>query len=115
MASQELKRNVSVKKPSVFVSNLPFEISEAVVRDAFWEIAEIDPEHVELLKKSLFGGRTKTCGLGVVTLHSEEEVKKAMEKLDGQLVLGRPMIIRLNKFESDDPNYIHVDASAAVK
>ncbi len=54
-----LTKSVSVKKPNVYVSNLPFEVSESVIRDAFWEGAAIDPLNVELLLKSLPSGRVR--------------------------------------------------------
>ncbi len=63
-----------------------------------------------LLSASIFvvlAFQSKTCGLAVVTLKSQEDVHIALAKLDGYNVLNRPMIIRLDKFTEDDPAYTH--------
>ncbi len=54
-----LEKSGSLRKPTVYISNLPFEVSDSVVRDAFWEGAALDPEGVELLRKSLPTGRVR--------------------------------------------------------
>lgn len=62
-------------------------MSSHFVHDAFYEGAQLEPESVEVLRMGL--ARKKTCGLAVVKLHTESDVTKAKEKMDGYSVLGR--------------------------
>mmetsp|Transcript_16402 Transcript_16402/g.35465 ORF Transcript_16402/g.35465 Transcript_16402/m.35465 type:complete len:134 (+) Transcript_16402:163-564(+) len=96
----------------VYVSNLPFQVSEHFVIEAFSEGAGLEPSAVEMLKKGLAHGYMKSCGLAAVTMRSEEDAKLAVEKLDGKIVLGRPMIVRADKFVEDDAAYKMLDETA---
>ena len=60
---------------------------------------------VEILMRGVPGGAKKACGLATVKFSSDEDTLKALEKMDGYLLLGRPMIVRSDKFVGDDPNY----------
>uniref|UniRef100_A0A7R9VC27 RRM domain-containing protein n=1 Tax=Chlamydomonas euryale TaxID=1486919 RepID=A0A7R9VC27_9CHLO len=97
----------------LYVSNLPHEVSEHFVHDAFYEGAQLEPESVEVLRMGMPHGHKKTCGLAVVKMKSLEDVANARDKLDGRMLLGRPMIIRNDKFVEDDPNYYHGKESEA--
>mmetsp|Transcript_13524 Transcript_13524/g.28307 ORF Transcript_13524/g.28307 Transcript_13524/m.28307 type:complete len:119 (+) Transcript_13524:53-409(+) len=91
----------------LYISNLPHEVSDHFVSDAFYEGAQLEVESVEVLKMGMPHGHKKTCGLAVVKMRTEADVAKAKEKMDGYSVLGRPMIVRDDKFVNDDPNYYH--------
>jgi RNA recognition motif-containing protein len=56
------------------------------------------------MKKGI-NGRLRSNGLACVTLTTEDAVATACEELDGVDVLGRPLIVRLDKFEKDALNY----------
>lgn len=55
-------------------------------------------EHVEVLKKGKTD-RLRSAGLACVTLDSEEDKFSCCRKLDGKELFGRPMGVKLHKFE----------------
>ena len=56
------------------------------------------------MKKGI-NGRLRSNGLACVTLTSDDAAATACKELDGADVLGRPLIVRLDRFEKDMLNY----------
>lgn len=67
---------------------------------------------IELLKKGA-PFRRRQSGLAVVHLN-DADVGRSCEMMDGKQVLGRPMIVRQDRFVEDDINY-DPSALAAAK
>ncbi|KXZ45033.1 hypothetical protein GPECTOR_59g641 [Gonium pectorale] len=97
--------------PVVYVSNLPYEATYDSVEAAF-EKEGIEVERIELLRKGA-GTRTKVCGLAAVTLLDGADPDAICKKMDGKSCLGRPMIVRLDKFCADDLAYTPTKQPAA--
>jgi hypothetical protein len=74
---------------------------------------------VQLLKKGSFN-RCSNSGLACITLAKHSDVERCCDVMDGKAIYGRPMIIRKDKFVSDDPAYdcstaeAHEDRTAAA-
>lgn len=54
--------------------------------------------HVEVLKKGK-ATRLKSSGLACVTLEATQDSGACCEKLDGKELYGRPIAVKVNKFE----------------
>ncbi|GFR52691.1 hypothetical protein Agub_g15317 [Astrephomene gubernaculifera] len=89
--------------PVVYLSNLPYEATHDSV-EAEFEKEGYDVERIELIKKGA-GSRTKACGLAAVTLKEGTDPDVCCKKMDGKSLFGRPMIVRKDKFCSDDLAY----------
>jgi RNA recognition motif-containing protein len=68
---------------------------------------------VQLLKKGSFN-RCRNSGLACVTITCSGDVQHCCNLMDGKQIYGRPMIVRKDKFEADDPAYDSTTAVAAV-
>ena len=91
------------------------EVASESLAEAFWAGAQVEVASVEVLMRGVPGGQKKPCGLATVKFNTEEDLSKALDKMDGYLLYGRPLILRRDKFVSDDPNYKpHQDESAAA-
>jgi hypothetical protein len=61
--------------------------------------------NVQLLKKGSFNRHHLNSGLACISLTSQLDVDNSCKILDGQQLLGRPMIIRRDKYEPDNHSY----------
>jgi RNA recognition motif-containing protein len=118
------------------LSNLPYEATESTIRDVFeeqavpvvrtaqvldlqqpaWQCQDNLPllqASVQLLKKGP-SGRQRNSGLACITLGRPADVARCCQEMDGAEVLGRPMIVRPDKYEQDDPGYVRPSGSAAA-
>ncbi|RVD84697.1 uncharacterized protein DFL_006426 [Arthrobotrys flagrans] len=86
----------------VMVANLPYELSEAALKDLF---AAYNPESAKIAlrpiprfmvrKLQARGEARKGRGFGFVTLPSEEMQKKAVEEMNGKVVEGREIAVKV--------------------
>jgi len=96
-AERQKKYGDEVSPPSdtIFVGNLPFDASEAVVSDFFNTAAEVQSLRLPTDPES---GRPK--GFGYVTFASIDDAKKAYEQLNGESIEGRQ--VRLDYAKARD-------------
>lgn len=80
----------------LYVGNLSYESTAESLRQSFSEFGEVTDAHVVMDRES---GRSR--GFGFVTMGSAQEAQKAMEKMNGAMVDGRPL--RVNEAE-ERPN-----------
>ncbi len=76
----------------LYVGNLSFHTSEDSIRAAFAEIGEVTDVHIVLDRVS-----GKSRGFAFVTMGSTEATNKAIERMNGAVVDGRPL--RVNEAE----------------
>lgn len=88
-----------IPQPLVYLSNLSYEATPVLVQALFAE-EKITARSVEVIKKGVFG-RQKSSGLAAVMLSNMDDVDLACSKVDGKLLLDRPVIVRRDKFEED--------------
>ncbi|KAH8910763.1 RNA-binding domain-containing protein [Coniochaeta sp. PMI_546] len=98
-AERQKKYGDEVSPPSdtLFVGNLPFDASEAIVSDFFNTAAEVQSLRLPTDPES---GRPK--GFGYITFASIDDAKKAFEQLNGESIEGRQ--IRLDYAKARDNN-----------
>lgn len=72
----------------LFVGSLPYSVDDKRLEDFFSEIGEVVSANVIFERET---GRSK--GFGFVEMSSEEDAKKAIEKLNGQDFDGRKVIV----------------------
>ena len=77
---------------NIFVGSLPYDLSEAELRDTFEKYGEVSSVKVITDKIS---GRSK--GFGFIEMPDDESAKKAMEDLNGSEIHGRSIVV--NKAE----------------
>lgn len=84
----------------VHISNLPFSVTEAEVRELFEVFGPV--ERVKLATDRRTG---RPRGFGDVTMADEVQAWKAITNLDGQELLGRPLkvSIKLPRGKRPDP------------
>lgn len=80
----------------LYVGNLSYDSTAEGLRQSFSEFGEVADAHVVMDRES---GRSR--GFGFVTMGSAAEAQKAMEKMNGALLDGRPL--RVNEAE-ERPN-----------
>jgi len=76
----------------LYVGNLSYESSAESLRSAFAEFGEVTDAHVVMDRES---GRSR--GFGFITMATAQDAQKAMEKMNGAVVDGRPL--RVNEAE----------------
>ena len=72
----------------LYVGNIPFKATEADIRALFAECGEVSS--MNLVTDTRTG---KPKGLAFVVMASEGEARKAIEALNGTLLLGRPLSV----------------------
>ena len=72
----------------LYIANIPFKATEESVRGLFAEIGEV--VSFNLVTDARTG---KPKGFAFVTLASDDEARKAIEALNGTLLLGRPLSV----------------------
>jgi RNA recognition motif-containing protein len=77
---------------NIFVGSLPYDLSEAELKDIFEKFGEVSSVKIITDKIS---GRSK--GFGFIEMPEDESAKKAMEDLNGSEIHGRPIVV--NKAE----------------
>eukprot|EP00879_Flechtneria_rotunda_P004958 GHRR01005233.1.p1 GENE.GHRR01005233.1~~GHRR01005233.1.p1 ORF type:complete len:126 (+),score=37.94 GHRR01005233.1:1998-2375(+) len=87
----------------VYLSNLAYEVYEGAIRDMFAQEG-IQVAKVQLMKKGS-SNRTHNSGLASVILTAQQDVDKSCKQLDGKPLYGRPVLVRRDKFEADQPGY----------
>jgi RNA recognition motif-containing protein len=80
---------------SVFVGNLPFEMTWKDLRDLFQRFGRID--HADITK----GPDGKSKGHGIIQFVHVEDAKEAMKKMDGKDYKGRSLQVKPNKKVSE--------------
>jgi RNA recognition motif-containing protein len=80
----------------LYVGNLSYESTAEGLRQSFSEFGEVTDAHVVMDRES---GRSR--GFGFVTMGSAQEAQRAMEKMNGAVIDGRPL--RVNEAE-ERPN-----------
>jgi RNA recognition motif-containing protein len=80
----------------LYVGNLSYESTAEGLRQTFAEFGEVTDAHVVMDRES---GRSR--GFGFVTMGSAGEAQKAMEKMNGAVIDGRPL--KVNEAE-ERPN-----------
>ncbi|KAJ3067351.1 hypothetical protein HDU98_009408 [Podochytrium sp. JEL0797] len=78
----------------IFVGNLPYSSRWQDLKDLFRPLG-LNPIHADVLTEN-DTGRSKGCGM--VRFASREEADKAVANLNGTNVMGRNIIVRLDKF-----------------
>ncbi|KAI8614889.1 hypothetical protein BC830DRAFT_1108649 [Chytriomyces sp. MP71] len=83
-----------VQGTQVFVGNLPYSSRWQDLKDLFRPLG-LNPIHADIMMENETG-RSKGCGM--VRFASREEADKAVQSLNGTNVMGRNIIVRLDKF-----------------
>ncbi|TPX74376.1 hypothetical protein CcCBS67573_g04352 [Chytriomyces confervae] len=83
-----------VQGTQVFVGNLPYSSRWQDLKDLFRPLG-LNPIHADIMTENETG-RSKGCGM--VRFASREEADKAVQNLNGTNVMGRNIIVRLDKF-----------------
>ena len=73
---------------NIYVGNLPYSATEDDLRDAFSEFGEVSSVNIITDK---YSGQSK--GFGFVEMASEEEAGKAIEKLNGNKLGERDIVV----------------------
>lgn len=76
----------------LYVGNLSYESTAEGLRQAFAEFGEVTDAHVVMDRES---GRSR--GFGFITMATSQDAQKAMEKMNGAIIDGRPL--RVNEAE----------------
>lgn len=100
------------KAPAPLVWNVCAHLASTVTHHSTLLLPCAVQSSVQLIKKGSFN-RQRNSGLACVVLSKSSDVDNSCKTLDGKNVMGRPMIVRKNKFEDDQPSY-HVPAAAAA-
>ena len=74
---------------TLFVGNLPFRMSNDDLRAHFEAVAAVESAHIILDRET-----SRPRGFGFVTMQDEGGAQRAL-RLDGALVLGRPLIVSI--------------------
>jgi len=72
----------------VYIGNIPFKATEENIRGLFAEIGEV--VSIDLVTDARTG---KPKGFAFVVMASDGEAQKAIESLNGTLLLGRPLSV----------------------
>jgi RNA recognition motif-containing protein len=72
----------------LYIGNIPFKASEAEVKALFAAIGDV--ESINLVTDARTG---KPKGFAFVTMVSEEDAGRAIETVNGTLLLGRPLSV----------------------
>ncbi|KAI8822531.1 uncharacterized protein EV422DRAFT_524332 [Fimicolochytrium jonesii] len=88
------ENNGNLAGTQVFVGNLPYSLRWQDVKDIFRPHG-LNPVHADVLVEHNTG-RSKGCG--VVRFQSPEEAERAVNEVNGELVSGRNIVVRLDKF-----------------
>jgi cold-inducible RNA-binding protein len=72
----------------VYIGNIPFKATEENIRGLFAEIGEV--VSIDLVTDARTG---KPKGFAFVVMASDEEAQKAIESLNGTLLLDRPLSV----------------------
>ena len=72
----------------VYIGNIPFKATEENIRGLFAEIGEV--VSIDLVTDARTG---KPKGFAFVVMASDGEAQKAIEALNGTLLLGRPLSV----------------------
>ena len=74
----------------LYVGNLSYDCTKDTVREAFAQIGEVTDVHVAMDRET---GRSR--GFGFVTMGSPQLAESAIEAMDGALLDGRPLRVRI--------------------
>ncbi|PIP30593.1 RNA-binding protein [bacterium (Candidatus Howlettbacteria) CG23_combo_of_CG06-09_8_20_14_all_37_9] len=74
----------------LFVGNLPYSVDNKQLEEMFVEFGTVVSANVVMDK---FSDRSK--GFGFVEMSADEEAKAAVDKLDGNEVNGRKMVVNI--------------------
>jgi RNA recognition motif-containing protein len=94
----------------LFVANLGFNIDDAGLAQLFKD-AEINVVSARIVRRR-WGKPRKSKGYGFVDVGGEEEQKKAIAKLEGKEIEGRPIAVKVavNAGQEDDDDAAPADA-----
>ncbi len=79
---------INMATNKLYIGNLPYSMTENQLTEMFQKIGEVTSAKVITDK---FSGRSK--GFAFVEMSSEEEAGKAIEKLNGTQLEGRPIVV----------------------
>ena len=81
---------------NIYVGNLPYEVTEEDLRQAFQSFGQVDAVNII---KDRYTGRSK--GFGFVEMPSEAEARAAIEALNGQELKGRALKVNEARTRDD--------------
>jgi hypothetical protein len=73
----------------LFVGNLPFSTTAEEIRALFAQFGEIADVHIVIDRET-----SRPRGFGFVSFATDEQAARATEKLNGQMVGGRPLVVK---------------------
>ena len=76
----------------LYVGNLPYSMTDDLLRDLFAEAGNIDSATVITDRDS---GRSK--GFGFVEMPNDDDAKRAIEDLDGVEIEGKTIVVKIAK------------------
>lgn len=82
----------------IFVGNLPYELEESAIEEAFSEFGQVS--NVKLLK-DYDSGRSR--GIAFVTMDDDQEAEAAIEAMEGAELGGRPLRVNQARERSSRP------------
>lgn len=82
----------------LFVGSLAWAMTDTELSEAFAAFGTVESAVVIMDK---FSGRSK--GFGFVEMSSDEEAQAAIDGLDGQDVMGRPIVVNVAKPREERP------------
>ena len=85
----------------LFVGSLSWGTTDDTLRDFFAQCGTVVSAKVIIDK---FSGRSK--GFGFVEMSTDEEAKDAIEKLNGQELDGRPIVVLAQRLRGVAPRYL---------
>ncbi|NJL11790.1 MAG: RNA-binding protein [Microscillaceae bacterium] len=74
---------------NIFVSNLPFNMSDAQLEEVFADFGDVDS--AKIIKDKVTG---KSRGFGFVEMPDDEEANQAIQSLDNAEVSGRVLKVK---------------------
>ncbi|KAK7197170.1 RNA-binding protein [Novymonas esmeraldas] len=74
----------------LFVSNLPFDCTNAALRETFQQVGLVERAEI------ILGRNGKSRGMGIVVMKSEDEAQVAIAEFDGIEMANRAMNVRLD-------------------
>ncbi len=81
---------------NIYVGNMPFDVSEDDLREAFEQFGEITEVRLIMDK---YSGKSK--GFGFIEMPSKDEAEKAIEEMNGKEFKGRALSVNEAKPKTD--------------
>ncbi len=91
---------------NIYVGNINYDATEADLREAFQQYGEVDSVKIIMDR---YTGRSK--GFGFLEMPDDEEAKAAIEGLNGEEILGRPVRVDQARPRRSKPQRNYNDSS----